>query len=144
MRKQGGFTLIEVMVAMVVFVIASAAVMSSINALFSSDARSKAAIFSQADAHDLSSMVSGNPSLVSSLNGVTFTKGKPAPATLSSLSSWWSATQSQSPFTQSVALTTTPATCSANTACLLTVTVTSKPPFSSAPIVRTYELQEGF
>lgn len=143
-KNQSGFTMIEVLIAMVVFVIASVAILSSVQALFASDARNQARINDQAIAHDLSAMIDGNPSILGSLNGVTITRGAAVPSSITPLSSWWAAAQSKDLFIQTVTLATTPATCATNVPCTVTIGITSKPPFGSSVISRTYDIQEFF
>lgn len=141
---QSGFTLIEVMIAMLVLVIAAVAIMSSVQALFSSDARNQARITDQTVAHDLSTMITGNPSVLASLNGATLTKGSALPSALAPLSPWWTSAQSKNPFIQTVTLATSPATCTTSAPCTVTIGIASKPPFSSSVIDRTYDIQESF
>lgn len=141
---QEGFTLIEVMVALVVFAIAGAATLSTVNALFSANARNHAAIMDQSVAQDLSSMAQGSSALLSTMNGLVLTRATAAPSGVPLLGSWWQTTQATNPFIQTIQTRTSPATCVANIPCLMSITITSKPPFSAKVIDRTFEIQEMF
>lgn len=141
---QAGFTLIEVLIALVLFIVASAAVLYTVGTLYSSNARNKERMTDQFIAHDLSSIISGNPAILSSIDGETFVRGKNPSSQVAILSTWWNSAQLNDPFIQSVGTTTTPSACAPNSPCSVTITTTSKPSFSPTPIVRTYKIQEGF
>ncbi len=134
--------MIEVLIALAVFGIASTAIVTAVSQLYITNTKNNTRILVDSSAHDFLAIVSGNQSVLSTLNGSTFIKGQQLSSTQSSLNNWWSNLQSTNPFVQSVSVTTNPSTCSIP--CQITLNITSKLPSIAVPIQSTYVLQEGF
>lgn len=140
--RQGGITLIEVLIAMTVFIIASMALITSVGYLFGNNASTKAMIDTDSASLSFDSVIKGNPTLLSSsLNGLTMTKG--ATNGSSALDQWWVSAQAVNPFLEKASIATTPSTCQPKQPCLVSLSITVKLP-SKQEVTRTYALQENF
>lgn len=144
--RQGGITLIEVLIAMTVFIIASMALITSVGYLFGNNASTKAMIDTDSLSLGFDSAIKGNPTLLSSsLNGLTMTSGTSQGTTNGSspLDQWWISAQAVNPFLEKASIATTPSTCQPKQPCLVSLSITVKLP-SKQEITRTYALQENF
>jgi len=140
--KQSGITLIEVLIAMTVFIIASTALITSVGHLFGNNASTKVMIDTDSAATGFDAVIKGNPLLLSSsLNGLTMIKG--ATNGSSAIDQWWDGAQAVNPFLENVTVTTSPTACTPQQPCLVSLAITVKLP-SRQEVTRTYALQENF
>jgi prepilin-type N-terminal cleavage/methylation domain-containing protein len=140
-KQQSGLTLIEVMIALTVFVVASAGLLMSIGALYSANVVTKNLILTTDAMDDLSATIQGNPAAESLLNGLNLTKG--GTGTNSPLSNWWISAQVANPYLESAAFVTTPASCTAGLPCQIMVTLTEKLP-GKPVLTKSFVIQDGF
>ncbi|GEM_PF-5080317 len=140
--SSAGFTLIEVLVALAVFVLATAALIYGINALFAANSRAQTRMLDQYAAQNVAALLLGHPATLQGSNNITLQRGA-APRD-EVLKDWWNSAQAQNPFLRQVKIITAPAPCPPAAACLLTLTLTTQSPTQSAPTVRTYQIQEGY
>ena len=140
--RQGGITLIEVLIAMLVFIIASTALITSVGYLFGNNSSTKAMIDTDSAATSFDAVIKGNPSLLSSsLNGLSMTKGAAKGTT--AIDQWWTSAQAVNPFLEKADVTTKPTACAPQQPCLVSLSITVKLP-TRQEVTRTYALQENF
>ena len=140
--RQGGLTLIEVLIAMLVFIAASTALITSVGYLFWNNASTKAMIDMDSAATSFDAVIKGNPTLLSSsLNGLSMVKGTTSTST--ALDQWWTSAQAVNPFLEKADVTTKPTACAPQQPCLVSLSITVKLP-TRQELTRTYALQENF
>lgn len=136
---QQGFTLLEVLIAMAVFFIASAAIIMQTGLLFANNTINQNYYLSIANAQDLLAVIEGNPTLLPTLNGLSL-----AQATDPTLVNLWNSIQTAQPFLQDIAITTNPTNCQSTQPCQIKAQiVTTRPIYPGAP-PPTFLLQDGF
>jgi prepilin-type N-terminal cleavage/methylation domain-containing protein len=142
MGRSSGLTLIEVMVALVVFLIAGSALISGSFNLFATNRVSIDTEKSTLISRDFLSISRANPSLKGSLNGMGFgTAGSGVSST--AFKTWWATSTSGNPLLTAATVSTNPATCQAGQPCAITLGLTWNQP-GSVPITRTFVMQDGF
>lgn len=142
LRHQSGMTLLEVLVAMLVFLIgASAMVLLATNA-FTANAQATRAFAATTTSRSLLAIIEGNPQIVGVLNGVALgtATGSAAPSVLQD---WWSAQRQVYPDLLGARLTTQPNPCTQTAPCQITATFTVRSAFGGAQ-QNTFVLQDGF
>ncbi|WP_298292683.1 prepilin-type N-terminal cleavage/methylation domain-containing protein [Thiomonas sp.] len=140
--SQLGVTLLEVLVAMLVFLIgASAMVLLAANA-FTANAQSARAFAVTSTSRSLLATIEGNPQILGSLNGTALgtASGNAAPDVLQN---WWQAQRQTYPDLLGAQLATQPAACSATAPCQITATFTVRSAFGGTQ-QNTFLLQDGF
>lgn len=142
--SSAGFTLIEVLVALAVFVLATAALIYGIDALFAANSRAQTRMLDQYAAQNVAALFLGNPATLQNSNNITLQRGAAPSNGDPVLTAWWNSTQAQNPFLRQVNIITAPAPCPPAAACLLTLKLTTQSSTQSAPTVRTYQIQEGY
>lgn len=139
--RQIGSTLIEVLVSIMVFIIASSALIISVTHLFENNTLTKAMIDTNSLSTSFDALIKGNQNLLSALNGLNMYRG--AGTSPPELNQWWSRAQATNPFLKSVNIVTEPAACQPRQPCLVTLTMRLNPAFRPE-LVRIYALQENF
>jgi len=140
--QQHGVTLIEVLVAMLVFLISALAMVLLASQIYTANAQARRAYAATLSSRSLLSTIEGNPQVLGSLNGVALgaASGSTPPAPLQS---WWAEQQAIYPDLLGVSLTTSPATCSPNQPCQIAATIKVRSAFGGARSI-TFVLQDGF
>jgi prepilin-type N-terminal cleavage/methylation domain-containing protein len=140
--RQRGVTLIEVLVAMLVFLISASAMALLASQVFTANAQSRRAYAATLSSRSLLSAIEGNPQILSSLNGVALgaASGSTPPAPLQS---WWTAQQATYPDLLGVSLTTSPSTCNPSQPCQIAATIQVRSAFGGVRSI-TFVLQDGF
>jgi prepilin-type N-terminal cleavage/methylation domain-containing protein len=140
--KQRGVTLIEVLVAMLVFLISASAMALLAAQAFTANAQSTRAYAATLSSRSLLATIEGNPQILGSLGGVALgaAAGSTPPAPLQS---WWTAQRSTYPDLLGVSLTTSPSTCSPSQPCQITATIQVRSAFGGVQS-STFVLQDGF
>lgn len=141
-RRQSGFTLIEVLIALLVFVIASAAIMAGIQNLDAANARSRTIDNSEIIASNLAAVVSGNDTLITQI-GSGKNLDQQSTGT-DPISQWWLQSKMLNPFLQTATLAMVPTTCQPKQDCSITISLVSKPPYSTADITKNYQFQVSY
>ncbi len=142
-KNQSGMSLIEVMIALVVFLVASTALEMSITQMYGNNIKNNARIFVDSNAHSFLAIVYGNESVLPSLNGATFTKGQSVPSNLSVFDNWWTTFQQTNNLVNSVSIQTIPSTCSV-VPCQIVLIVSLQQSGMSPVITQTFTMQDGF
>ena len=136
---QQGFTLLEVLIAMSVFLMASSAIIMQTGSLFANNSRNQNYYLSIANAQDLLAVIEGNPALLPTLDGLSL-----AQATDPTLVNLWNSIQTAQPFLQDITITTNPTNCQSTQPCQIKAQiVTTRPIYPGAP-PPTFLLQDGF
>lgn len=138
-RHATGFTLIEVMIALLIFVIASAAVMTGIQNLDTANARTRTIDNTDIVAANVAALVAGDTALISEIG-----QGKTIDASAQGtdpLTLWWLQSKAINPFLEAANLAVIPANCAAGQACVLAVGLSSRPPYSTSVIQKDYRFQ---
>ncbi len=150
-RRQYGITLLEVLVAMLLFLVAASALVLMINQAYVANAQSLRTFAATSTARSLLAMVEGNSSMLGSLNGTQLSAKNPtvSSTSLNPLLNWWTAQVTQYPDLQSLSISTTPSgssgpgICSATAPCQIIADVTVRSAFGGS-VKRTFVLQDGF
>lgn len=140
--RQRGVTLLEVLIAMLVFLIgASAMVLLATNA-FTANAQASRAFVATTTSRSLLATIEGNPQVLTSLNGAALgtSPGSPAP---SALQTWWTAQSQTYPDLLGAQMSTQPNPCSTTAPCQITATLTMRSAFGGT-LQHTFVLQDGF
>jgi type IV pilus assembly protein PilV len=140
--RQRGITLLEVLVAMLVFLIGASAMTLLAAHAFTANAQASRAFAATASSRSLLATIEGNPQILGSLDGVALgtAGGNAAPA---ALQTWWAAQRQTFPDLQGVSLATQPNPCSPTAPCQITATLTMRSAFGGS-VQRTFVLQDGF
>jgi len=141
-RRQQGITLLEVLVAMLVFLIgASAMVLLATNAM-TANAQASRAFGVTLASRSLLATIEANPQTLGSLNGSALgtAPGSAAPA---ALQDWWTKQRQTAPGLLGVQIGTQPATCAPTAPCQITARFTARSAFGGTS-QRTFILQDGF
>ena len=149
--RQRGVTLIEVLIAMLLFLAAASALVLMINQAYIANAQSLRTFAATSTARSLLATVEGNPSVLGALNGTTLSAQNPASnnASLTPIVSWWTAQVAQYPDLQSLSVSTTPSgsssagACSATAPCQISADITVRSAFGGS-VKHTFVLQDGF
>ncbi len=143
-RRQRGITLLEVLVAMLVFLVAASALVLLINNAYIANAQALRTFSATTTAQSLIAMIEGDPADLGSLNGVQLGSGGPGASTApQAIQTWWTAQTQAYPDLNSVGLTTSPTPCTSTAPCQITAVITVKSAFGGS-IQRTFILQDGF
>ena len=150
-RSQLGLTLLEVLVAMVLFLAAASGLVLLINQAYVANAQASRTFAATTTAQSLLAVVEGNPQLLGSLNGMQLAAQNPSAgnAALTPVVNWWKSQVSQYPDLMAVSVSTIPAgsasagTCNPATPCQLSAVITVRSAFGGS-MQRTYLLQDGF
>jgi type IV pilus modification protein PilV len=145
--RQQGITLLEVLVAMLVFLIgASAMTLLAANA-FTANAQASRTFIASSTSRSLLATIEGNPQILGSLGGTALGAASSSTASSSTapgvLQNWWTAQRQIYPDLQGVQLSTQPNPCSPTAPCQITATLTLRSAFGGS-IQRTFVMQDGF
>lgn len=140
--RQSGITLLEVLVAMLVFLIGASAMAMLAAQAFTANAQALRAFDAASASRSLLAMIEGNPQILGSLNAAALgtASGSAAPSVLQS---WWTAQRQTYPDLLGVGLTTQPNPCTATAPCQITATFTLRSAFGGTQ-QNTFVLQDGF
>ncbi len=150
-RLQRGLTLLEVLVAMLLFLAAASGLVLLINQSYIADAQALRSFAATTTAQSLLATVEGNPSVLGSLDGLSLSASNPGggSGTPTAIADWWTGQVAAYPDLLSLAVTTYPSggtghgTCSAGSPCQLSAVVTVRSAFGGS-IQHTFILQDGF
>lgn len=143
--NQSGIGLIEVLIALTVFLIVAAALMAGASSLFSGNQQSRLAIESAMDSHDFLSIVQGNSALLPKLNNLDLLT-----STDPQIKAWRNAIANNTAdnvadnvLLKSAKITTIPATCQPAQPCQITLTEVWRRPGGS-DVTKTFVMQVRF
>ena len=143
-RRQRGITLLEVLVAMLVFLVAASALVLLINNAYIANAQALRTFSATTTAQSLIATIEGDPADLGNLNGVQLGSGGPGASTApQTIQTWWTAQAQAYPDLNGVGLTTNPTTCTSTAPCQITAVITVKSAFGGS-IQHTFILQDGF
>ena len=139
---QQGITLLEVLIAMLVFLIGASAMTLLAGNAFTANAQASRTFVATSTSQSLLATVEGNPQVLASLDGTALgtASGTAAPGVLQT---WWTAQHLTFPDLQGVQLNTQPNPCSATSPCQITAIVYIRSAFGGT-LQRTFLLQDGF
>lgn len=150
-RGQRGVTLLEVLVAMLLFLAAASSLVLLINQAYVANAQASRTFAATTTAQSLLSTVEGNPQLLASLNGLQLSAQNPSVTNtaLTPVLTWWQSQVGQYPDLMSLSVDTIPSgsastgTCSATAPCQLSAVITVRSAFGGS-VQHTFLLQDGF
>ncbi len=150
-RFQHGLTLLEVLVAMLVFLAAASALVLLINQSYIANAQALRSFAATSTAQSLLAMVEGNPSAMASLDGLSLSAANPSGSSGSpaAIVDWWKTQVAVYPDLLSLDVATYPsgstthAACSPGAPCRLSTEVKVRSAFGGS-MLRTFVLQDGF
>lgn len=140
---QRGVTLVEVLVATLVFLVAASALVLLINQAYVANAQALRTFAATSSAQSLLAMIEGDPADLSHLNGIQMGAGGTGSPPPQALKTWWMAQSASYPDLIGIGLTTRPSSCSATAPCQITAKVSVKSAFGGS-VWHTYILQDGF
>lgn len=140
-QRSSGLSMIEVLISLVVFLIAAAALITGASNLFATNRVAGDTYSSTMISCDFLSISEANPDKASTLNGMTFKSGS---AGAPPFNDWWAKATSGNPLLQSATVATTPSTCHGNQACQVSISLTWRQPGLSRPVTRTFVMQDGY
>lgn len=140
--RQRGITLLEVLIAMLVFLIGATTMTLLAAHAFTANAQASRAFVATSTSRSLLSTIEGNPQILGSLNGVALgtASGNAAPG---ALQDWWTAQRQTFPDLQGAQLATQPNPCTSTAPCQITATLTVRSAYGGN-MQRTFVLQNGF
>ena len=150
-RAQRGLTLLEVLVAMLLFLAAASGLVLLINQSYIADAQALRSFAATTTAQSLLATVEGNSSVLGSLDGLSLSASNPTTSAsgVAPLLDWWKAQVAAYPDLLSLAVSTIPSgssshgACSAGAPCQIDAVVTVRSAFGGS-IQHTFILQDGF
>ena len=150
-RGQRGVTLLEVLVAMLLFLAAASSLVLLINQAYIANAQASRTFSATTTAQSLLSTVEGNPQMLGSLNGVQLSAQNPSVSgtALGPLLTWWQSQVSQYPDLMSLSVATIPSgsasagTCVSTAPCQLSAVITVRSAFGGS-VQHSFLLQDGF
>lgn len=151
LRRQHGVTLIEVLIAMLLFLAAASALVLMINQAYIANAQSLRTFAATSTARSLLATIEGNPGMLGTLNGTKLdtSSSSTSSGALAPVYAWWSTQMAQYPDLQSLSVSTMPngasssGACSATAPCQITADITVRSAFGGT-IKHTFVLQDGF
>ena len=149
--RQRGLSLLEVLVAMLLFLAAASGLVLLTNQAYVANAQALRTFAATSTAQSLQAVVEGNSAALSALNGLQLSASNPSVSNtvLNPVLSWWQAQVVQYPDLQSLSVSTlpggsaSPGTCSATAPCQLSAVITVRSAFGGS-VQRTFVLQDGF
>ena len=142
--RQRGVTLLEVLVAMLVFLVAASALVLLINNAYIANAQALRTFSATTTAQSLIATIEGDPADLGSLNNIQLgSSGSSASTAPQAIQTWWTAQTQAYPDLSSVGLTTNPTACNSTAPCQITAVIAVKSAFGGS-IQHTFILQDGF
>jgi len=141
--RQRGLTLLEVLIAMLVFLIGATTMTLLAAHAFTANAQASRAFGVTSTSRSLLATIEGNPQILASLDGTALgaASGNAAPGVLQT---WWTTQRQIYPDLQGAQLHTQPQQCSPTLPCQITATFTVRSAFGGGNMQRTFVLQDGF
>jgi Tfp pilus assembly protein PilV len=140
--RQQGITLLEVLIAMLVFLIGATTMTLLAANAFTANAQASRTFIATSTSRSLLATIEGNPQILASLNATALGTGVGGTAP-SVLQTWWTAQRQTFPALQGVQLNTQPNPCSPTAPCQITAIVSVRSAFSGT-LQRTFVMQDGF
>ncbi len=150
-RSQRGLTLLEVLVAMLLFLAAASGLVLLINQSYIADAQALRSFAATTTAQSLLATVEGNSSVLGSLDGLSLSASNPTSSAsgVAPVLDWWKTQVAAYPDLVSLAVSTIPSgsashgACSAGSPCEIDAVITVRSAFGGS-IRHTFILQDGF